>query len=220
VSRLRWPKRGESAQEDASVEATEAAEAPSSQAPTIHESAETAAEPANVTDDDVDTAIKWRVNWSRVLAYGLLPAIALLLGAAAGYLKWQDNSERSADIARNESVQAAKNSTIAMLSYRPDTVEKQLNDARELMTGEFRDSYTSLINGMVIPGAKEKQISAVASIPAAASVSADPKEAVVLVFVNQTTVVGKSAPTDTASTVRLTLRKAGDRWLISKFEPV
>jgi Mce-associated membrane protein len=73
---------------------------------------------------------------------------------------------------------------------------------------------------VVIPGAKQKQISAVASVPAAASVSANPREAVVLVFVNQTVTVGGDAPTDTASSVRITLEKVGDRWLISKFDPV
>ena len=70
------------------------------------------------------------------------------------------------------SLQAAKDSTIAMLSYKPDTVEQQLGAARDLLTGDFRDSYTSLTHDVVIPGAKEKQISAVATVPAAASVSA------------------------------------------------
>ena len=44
--------------------------------------------------------------------------------------------------------------------------------------------------------------------------------AVVLVFVNQTVVVGQDTPTDTASRVQVTLDKVGDRWLISKFDPV
>jgi Mce-associated membrane protein len=88
------------------------------------------------------------------------------------------------------------------------------------LTGEFQDSYTSLTNDVVIPGAKEKQIAAVASVPAAASVSATPTEAVVLLFVNQTVTVGPDVPTDTASSVRVTLEKVGDRWLISKFDPV
>jgi Mce-associated membrane protein len=43
---------------------------------------------------------------------------------------------------------------------------------------------------------------------------------VVLLFVNQTVVVGQGAPTDSASSVRVTLDKIGDRWLISKFDPV
>ncbi len=50
--------------------------------------------------------------------------------------------------------------------------------------------------------------------------SATESEAVVLVFVNQTVIVGQDAPTDTASSVRVTLEKVGDRWLISKFDPV
>jgi Mce-associated membrane protein len=73
---------------------------------------------------------------------------------------------------------------------------------------------------VVIPGAKEKQIAAIASVPAAASVSVEPDEAVVLLFVNQTVTVGSDPPTDTASSVRVTLEKDGDRWLISKFDPV
>ena len=155
-----------------------------------------------------------------MFAYVVLPALALLLAAAAGFLKWQDNSIREDEIARIESVQAAKDSTIALLSYKPDTVEQQLGAARDLLTGDFRDSYAALTNDVVIPGAKEKQISALASIPAAASVSAEPNHAVVLLFVNQSVVVGTDTPTDTASSVRVALDKVDGRWLISKFDPV
>lgn len=163
-----------------------------------------------------------RGKWLRAIAYGVLPALALILAMGAGFLKWQDNSVRSSQIARTESVQAAKDTTTRILSYKPDSVEQQLNDARSLLTGGFRDEYTSLINDVVIPGAKQKQITAVASVPdgGAASVSADPNHAVVLVFVNQTVVVGQDTPTDTASSVRVTLEKVGDQWLVSKFDPV
>lgn len=165
-------------------------------------------------------AAKRSIEWPRVLAYGILPGLALVLALGAGFLKWQDNSVRDGDTARIESVQVAKDSTIALLSYQPDTVEQQLNDARGLLTGDFAEAYTELTTDVVIPGAKEKQISAVATVPAAASVSAEPNRAVVLVFVNQTVVVGADAPTDTASSVRVTLEKDGDRWLISGFDPV
>ncbi|MDZ4232624.1 MAG: hypothetical protein U1C73_02430 [Dietzia sp.] len=160
------------------------------------------------------------IQWSRVVAFVLLPALALVLALGAGYLKWRDNSIRSAELAASTSVQAARDTTIALLSYAPDTVEQQLGDARALLTGEFRESYTALTNDVVIPGAQERQISAVASVPAAASVSASPTEAVVLVFVNQTVSVGQDPPTDTASSVRVTLEKVDGRWLISQFDPV
>jgi Mce-associated membrane protein len=180
-------------------------------------------EPADATEAaDVAEPAKRRrrVDSRRVIAFAVLPALALLLALGAAFLKFQDSAVRGSDVARNESVQAAKDSTVALLSYKPDTVDKQLVAARDLLTGDFRDSYTSLTNDVVIPGAKEKQISAVAKVPAAASVSANPGRAVVLVFVNQTVSVGNGVPTDTASSVRITLDKVGDRWLISKFDPV
>jgi len=181
-------------------------------------------EPTETADETSEAAEpakpKRGIQWARVFAFGVLPAVALLLAMAAGYLKWMDNSVRDSDRARVESMQAATDSTIALLSYKPETVEQQLGAARDLLTGDFRDSYTSLTNDVVIPGAKQKQISAVATVPKAASVSANPNHAVVLVFVNQTVIVGQSAPTDTASSVRVTLDKIGDRWLIANFDPV
>ncbi|MDT5244135.1 MAG: Mce-associated rane protein [Mycobacterium sp.] len=188
------------------------------------EKVDEADEPTETADEASESAEpekpKRRIQWARVFAFGVLPAVALILALGAGYLKWMDNSVRDSENARDASVQAAKDSTTALLSYKPDTVEQQLNAARDLLTGEFRDSYTSLTNDVVIPGAKQKQIAAVATVPAAASVSAKPNHAVVLVFVNQTVIVGQGAPTDTASSVRVTLDKVGDRWLISKFDPV
>jgi len=160
------------------------------------------------------------VSWMRVLVCGVLPALAMLLAAAAGYLKWRDASVRDAQVARIESVHAATDNTIALLSYRPDTVEKDLGAARDRLTGTFRDSYTALTHDVVIPGAKQKQISATAAVPAAASVSANQDHAVVLVLVNQTVIVGNDAPTSTASSVRVTLDKIGGRWLISGFDPI
>lgn len=216
----------EQAPETTADESTEKAEKAEEPTETVEESTETAEEPSETAEEPSEAAEpekpKSRVNWSRVVAFGVLPGLALVLAMAAGFLKWQDNSVRDSQTARIEAVQAAKDTTIKMLSYKPDSVEKELNDARDLLSGDFRDQYTSLINDVVIPGAKEKQITAVASVPenGAASVSADPNHAVVLLFVNQTVVVGKDAPTDTASSVRVTLDKVGDRWLISKFDPV
>jgi Mce-associated membrane protein len=163
---------------------------------------------------------KHRLSWSRVLAYGFLPALAFLLAMGAGYCKWVDSSSHDADVARIESVRAATDGTVAILSYKPDTVEKDLGAASDRMTGSFRDSYTSLTRDVVIPGSKEKHITAMANVPAAASVSASGNRAVVLVFVNQTTTMGNDPPTNTASSVRIALEKVNGKWLISQFDPV
>jgi Mce-associated membrane protein len=179
---------------------------------------------ADKNDDKAEAAgtarAKRRVNWSRVLAYGVLPGLALLLAMAAGFLKWQDSSIRDADIARIESVAAAKQTTVALYSFRPDTIEKDVEAARDRLTGGFRETYTQVTRDVLIPTAKERQVSAVAGVPAAASVSASENHAVVLVFVDQTVTGGTSPPADTVSSVRVTLDKVGGRWLISGFDTI
>jgi Mce-associated membrane protein len=158
------------------------------------------------------------VNWSRVLVYGLLPALALLLAIVAGLLKWKDSSVRNTDLARSQSVSAASDSTVALLSFRFDTVDRDVAAAREGLTGNFRDTYTQRTQEELIPNAKERHVSATASVPGAASESATHNHAVVLVFVNQTIKIGDSAPADADSSVRVALDKIGDRWLVSGFD--
>lgn len=161
-----------------------------------------------------------RFGWRKSLVWGVIPGLVLLLAVAAGYLKWQDSTLRQSEIAGAQAVQAAQEGTVAMLSYKPDAVDKDLTAARDHLTGGFRDSYTKLIEDVVIPGAKEQRISAVATVPAAATVDVKDGHAVVLVFVNQTTIIGDGAPTGTTSVVKVSLDKVGDRWLISDFQPI
>ncbi|MCX8564305.1 hypothetical protein OS122_25770 [Mycolicibacterium mucogenicum] len=176
------------------------------------ENAVVEAEPAVVPGDS-------RKPWARWVGLTLAVA-AMLLAGAAGYFKWQDGSVRLAQAAAIESVRAAGDGTVAMLSYRPETVDTELKSAADRLTGSFRGEYTKLVDTVVAPGAKQKHISAVATVPDAASVSATENHAVVLVFVNQTTTIGADAPTASTSTVRVTLDKVHERWLISQFDPV
>jgi Mce-associated membrane protein len=181
---------------------------------------EAATEVDKSDDDGRSTSPKRRIRWSHVITYGVLPGLALLLASGAGFLKYQDASVRDAEVARAESVRAATDSTIALLSYKPETVEKDLEAAKSRLTGTFLDAYTSLTHEVVIPGAKQKQISAVATVPAATSTSATSSHAVVLLFIDQTVIVGKDPPASTASSVRVTLDQVDGRWLISQFDPV
>ncbi|WP_036368269.1 hypothetical protein [Mycolicibacterium austroafricanum] len=158
-------------------------------------------------------------SWSTLIVFVVVPLIVLGLAAGAGYLKYRNVVAQGVDTARAQSVQAATEASIAMLSYSPDNVEATLHGAEDLLTGSFRDSYRSLIDDVVIPGAQQKKISATASVPAAASITATDTHATVMVFVNQSIIVGADAPTDTASAVEVTLDKIGQRWLVSGFEP-
>ncbi|OBI44846.1 hypothetical protein [Mycobacterium sp. E796] len=188
----------------------------------LAESPETSAEgdDAENSEGPEPPAPTRRIKWSRVVAFSVLPLLPLVIAGAAGYLKWQDAWVRGSAVAGIESVAAAKDSTVAILSYQPDSVEKDLGVARDRLTGKFKDSYAQLIHDVVIPGAKKDHIASIATVPAAASVSASPNHAVALVFVNQSVTVGNDAPTDTASAVRVTLDKSDGHWLISAFDPI
>jgi len=150
----------------------------------------------------------------------VLPGLALLLAVAAGYFLWTDRSGNDDALARTESVRVASEDAVALLSYKGESAEKDLNAARDRLTGDFKDAYTDLIRRVVIPGAKEKQISAVVKVSAVASVSAAANHAVVLLFANQTVTIGQGAPTDTQPVIRVTLDKVNGRWLVSHFDPV
>jgi Mce-associated membrane protein len=172
------------------------------------------------TSAEGGTRTQRSIAWTRVLAYGVLPGLALVVALATGYLKWLGGSAQDTAALRAETVRIGSEDAVALLSYKPDSVEKDLGAARERLTGEFKDAYTELTRQVVIPGSKEKRISAVAKASAAASVSATASHAVVLVFVNQTVTVGEGVPTDTAPVVRVVLDKVNDRWLVSHFDPV
>jgi Mce-associated membrane protein len=156
----------------------------------------------------------------RIVVWAVLPAVALILAVVAGALKWQTHQMALDPSAVADSVRAASDGTVAILSYRPDTVEQDLGAARDRLTGSFSDDYAKLTSDVVIPGAREKSITAKATVAAAASVTASQDHAVVIVFVDQTTTIGASPPSDSASSIRVTLDKRSGRWLISGFDPV
>jgi Mce-associated membrane protein len=173
------------------------------------------------SDDAAASAPETRpIRWSRVLARGVLPAMALLLALGAGYFKWVAGSAGDLAKASAESVRVAGEDAVVLLSYKADSVEKDLGAARERLTGDFKDAYTELTRQVVIPGVKEKHITAVAKVTAAGSVSVTANHAVVLLFVDQTVTIGAGAPTDTQPVVRVTLDKVNGRWLVSRFDPV
>lgn len=146
---------------------------------------------------------------------------ALVLLAAAVGLFWDGSSRHAAVSAGQAAVKAAQESIPAILSYQPGTVEKDLPAAaNERLTGKFLDDYTQLITTVVVPDAKQKSISASAKVPAAAVVSADEGHAVILAFVDQTMKVGAAAPTQTNSSVRVTMDKVDGRWLIAGFDQI
>lgn len=150
----------------------------------------------------------------------VMGAVAALLVVSAVWLFWDAHSRQSADRAGVAAMQAARDSIAAMLSYRPDTVEKDLDAARERLTGRFLDDYTQLVKTVVIPDAKKRAITAAAQVLSTAVVSAVNDRVLVLAYVDQTMTVGTENPTVTASTVRVGMEKVDGRWLVASFDQI
>ncbi len=153
-------------------------------------------------------------------------ALTLALVAAAGLASWmfffvyQPDRETN-DEAMQGAVKAASDGTVALLSYSPDSLDKDFAAAKSKLTGSFLSYYTQFTDQIVAPAAKQKAVKTQAAVVRAAVSQMRPDNAVVLVFINQTT-ESKDRPDASFinSAVRVTLQKVNGGWLISSFDPV
>jgi Mce-associated membrane protein len=153
-------------------------------------------------------------------------AVALLLivsaGVAAGLYFYQYRPDQQTNAAAaNVALEAAKNGTVALLSYSPETLDTDFANAKANLTGEFLKYYTQFTEQIVTPAAKEKQVKTTASVVRAAVADIQPDTAEVLVFVNQVT-TSKENPDGAfaASSVKVGLKRVDGRWMIDAFDPV
>lgn len=146
--------------------------------------------------------------------------LAVVLIAAGWWLYADASSRRDSQRDGADAVAAARESIIVMGTYRPDTVDTDLSAARDRLTGEFLDEYNQLIETVVIPRAKQNQITSVVTVPAASVISARRDRAVVLAFVDQTLTVGSEPPSANPSRYRVSMDKVDGRWLIAGFDQI
>lgn len=148
------------------------------------------------------------------------PALGLILLANGVWLSVDAAKRGDEQRGGADAVKAARESIVAMGSYRPESAEKDLTAARDRLTGEFLDGYTQLIKTVVIPTAQQKRISSTVTVPAAAVISSTRDHAVVLAFVDQVLAVGNEQPSANPSRYRVTMDKVDGRWLIAAFDQI
>ncbi|ORA44555.1 hypothetical protein BST21_19420 [Mycolicibacterium celeriflavum] len=152
--------------------------------------------------------------------------LTLLLVVSAGVAAWlyffqfRVDQQTDAD-SQQVALEAAKTGTVALLSYAPESMEKDFATAKSHLTGDFLDYYTQFTEQIVTPAVKEKQVKTNAAVVQAGVAEIHPDSAVVLVFVNQTT-TSKENPDGAfaASAVKVGMTKSDGRWLINAFDPV
>jgi Mce-associated membrane protein len=123
--------------------------------------------------------------------------------------------------AARAAVDAARDGTVALLSYKPDTLDQDFAAAKSHLTGDFLNYYDQFTQQIVSPAAKEKALTTTAQVVRAAVSEQHSNSAVVLVFVNQATISkDRPDPAMAASSVLVSVIKVHDKWLITKFDPV
>jgi Mce-associated membrane protein len=165
---------------------------------------------------------------SRVGVFGLVGVAVLVVAlvASAGVAAWlyfsQYRPDQEVDAAASKTaLDAATNGTVALLSYSPESLDKDFASAKSHLTGDFLSYYTQFTEQIVTPAAQQKSVKTTASVVRAAVSELQPNSAVVLVFVNQTT-TSKENPDGAfaVSSVKVSLNKVDGAWLISSFDPV
>jgi Mce-associated membrane protein len=165
-------------------------------------------------------AVSWSGrHWAAILLVVLLVASA---GAAGGVYWWIYRPDQQTDAAaQQQAVNAARDGTVALLSYAPETLDKDLANAKAHLTGEFLKYYSQFTDQIVAPAAKQKGVKTEATVARAALSEMHPDNATVLVFVNQvTTSKDRPDPALATSSVVVKLTKNDGHWLISEFNPV
>lgn len=173
--------------------------------------------------DDAVTAVDAPAG-PRRSRLSLITAAALVVSALlAGSVYWfVFRPDRLTDQqARDEVLDAARNGTVAVLTYSPETVDKDLADAKSQLTGDFLKQYTDFTQQTVVPAAKNAGVKTEATVTRAAISQMRPGSAQVLVFVNQvTTSRTRPTPALATSSVIVTLLNQGGHWLIADFKPI
>jgi Mce-associated membrane protein len=191
-------------------------------------------------DDDSDTEAlaeagssrgrteRARREWPRPLReVKVVPALLVLLlvlsGGVAAWLyfeQYRPKQQTNPSVERAV-VKAASDGTVALLSYSPESLDKDFANAKTHLSGDFLSYYNQFTEQIVAPAAKEKSLKTTAQVIGAAVSELHPKSAVVLVFIDQsTTSRDRPDPALAASSVLVSLTWVNDTWLITKFDPV
>ncbi|MEX3655930.1 twin-arginine translocation pathway signal [Mycolicibacterium fortuitum] len=158
------------------------------------------------------------------LWFPLALAVALIASAAlAGWLYFAQYrvDQQTGPAASATVLKAANDGTVALLSYAPDSLDRDFTAAKSHLTGDFLSYYTQFTEEIVAPAAKQKSVKTAASVVRSAVSEIHPDSAVALVFVNQATTSAENPNGSfSASAVKVGLSKIDGNWLISSFDPI
>jgi Mce-associated membrane protein len=158
-----------------------------------------------------------RASWRPIMLTTLLIAAT---GIAAGLYDLEYRPDRqTSSAAADEVIRAASSGAVALLSYSPDSLSRDVDNAKSRLTVDFQAYYERFTERILAPTAQGAQVTTTARVVRAAVAELHPNSAVVLVFISQKTASKeRPEPVKTSSAVRVALTKTNGSWLIGRFD--
>jgi len=192
----------------------------------IDEAAETDEDLAEDVAETKTPSKRRRNLWGWTDKLKTVPAILLLLLVFTGgtaiwlfYNEYRPDRQTDPRVA-HAVVSAASSGTVAMLSYSSDTLDQDFASAKSHLGGDFLSYYDNFTQTIIAPAAKQKSLKTTARVVTAAVSELRGNSAVVLLFVNQTTISRENPkPSVATSSVLVNMTRVDGKWLITKFSP-
>lgn len=166
-------------------------------------------------------AMSWAGRLGRGRTLVALVAVVVVLTIVDVLIVRADTRRSETEDARSEALSAVHARVPAMLSYDHRQLEADLSVASGNATGTFAKEYTSLLEEVVYPNARENKVTTHAQVTGAAVVDAGPDEATILTFLTQSTSSSDAeTPNVTGSRVVVTVEKTGEGWFVSGIDTV
>ena len=164
---------------------------------------------------------RWRRRPGRVLTELVVAVVVCGLLAGGAWAFQLRAVAVTAD--RAAAVEAAEQTTTALLSYDPQNVSDLVDRVGPSLTETFRNDYATLISQAIAPATTRQQVHTQAEVVGSSTVldGVEGNRVVALLFVNQTTRAGEDGAARVAgSRVKVTMDDVDGRWLVSDVTPV
>ncbi|WP_055474525.1 hypothetical protein [Gordonia sp. HS-NH1] len=156
------------------------------------------------------------------IAFATICLLGVVAIAATGYITHQVRLQDNQRDDRAQALAAMQSNVPKLLSYNGNNDLNQEFAAKyNLLTGKFRDDFTTLTKSSIIPAAAANRIVTNARIAESGVISSADDSVSVLMFINQTTTSSEDpAPQLDGSRVKITAVRSGNQWKIGGLQPV
>ncbi|KUI05903.1 mammalian cell entry protein [Mycobacterium sp. IS-3022] len=162
------------------------------------------------------------MRWIARLVAGLVAAAFVSLAAVGGALYWQRVETRGEQAAREHLGPLAQKQIPTVFTYDYKTVERNLTEAYNLLTPEYRREFEDRAFSDIIPQAREREVVSQANVVGVGVMDAQRNSAAVMVYINRTVSEksNRDQPIYDGARLRVEYKRIDGQWLINYITPI